>query len=77
MESSCCYHLLVQDLCPVHPGPDIRDVQFLIEVPVLCTQLRHTFMELLDAAEGKRHISVRQCGMRRAKVEFKEPTFHP
>lgn len=68
---------MVQNLCPVHPGPDIGDVQFLIEVPILCTQLCHTFMELLDAAEEKRHIFVWQQGMRRAKELFEEPTFHP
>lgn len=50
---SCCYHLLVQDPGPVHPGPHLGDVQLLVEGPVLGTELCHTVMELLDAAKGK------------------------
>lgn len=50
---SCCYHLLVQDPGPVHPGPHLGDVQLLVEGSVLCTELCHTVMELLDAARGK------------------------
>lgn len=57
-KTSCCYPLLVQDPGPVHPGPHIRDVQLLIEGSVLCTQLCHTLMELLDAAKERRHSSV-------------------
>lgn len=57
VKTSCCYHLLVQDLRPVHPGPHVRDVQLLVEGPVLRTQLRRAVVELLDAAGDKRQIS--------------------
>lgn len=50
---SCCYHLLVQDPGPVHPGPHLGDVQLLVEGAVLGTELCHPVMELLDAAKGK------------------------
>lgn len=70
------YHLLVQDLGPVYPWPHIRDVQLFVEGPVLCTQLRHTVMELLDAAEEKRDMSLRPFGSGGTKELLEEPRFH-
>lgn len=64
---------MVQDPGPVYPGPHIRDVQLFVKVPVLCTQLRHTVVELLDAAKEKRHKSFARW---RTKVGFVEPRFH-
>lgn len=75
-KTSCCYHLLVQDPGPVYPGPHIRDVELFVEGSVLCTQLRHTVVELLDAAKEKRHTCLCQFGGGRTKVGFVKPRFH-
>ena len=67
---------MVQDPGPVYLGPHIRDVQLLVEGPVLCTQLCHAVMELLDAAKEKRYTPLRQFGWGRTKVGVVEPRFH-
>ena len=67
---------MVQDPGPVYPGHHLRDVQLFVEGPVLCTQLRHAVVELLDAAKEKRHMSLCQFGRGRTKVGSAEPRFH-
>lgn len=61
-QTQLCYHLLVQDPGPVHPGPHLRHVQLLVEGSVLGTELCHTLVELLDAARTKAQVpgSVRE-----------------
>lgn len=75
-KTNCCYHLLVQDPGPVYPGPHIWDVQLFVESPVLCTQLCHAVVELLDAAKEKRHMSLCQFRWGKIKVGFVEPRCH-